>query len=148
MPIGSGISLICNKEDLPRYPDLVRIVEDAGFDAIGLADSPARRPEMYIVGALCAQNTKRIRFGPWVTNPISRDPMVAAASIASLSEISGGRAFFGIGTGDSAAHAAGGHPSSLQELEEYIHAVRGLTQGKEVLYKNKRLKAFWTNHNI
>lgn len=149
MKIRSGISLVCTKEDLNTYPELVRCVESAGFEMIGLSDSPARRPETYITGVLCAQNTTRVRFGPWVTNPLTRHPIITAAAVASLSELSGGRAVVGIGTGDSAAHTVGARPATLQLLEEYVQAVRRLSSGMEVTYQGKRLNMLWTtNHKV
>ncbi len=140
MGFGFGASLVC--DDLAKLPGWARTVEDSGFDVIGLTDSPALYPETYVSGVLVAQNTSRVRFGPRVTNPITRHPMVAASAIGALDGLSGGRALFGVGAGDSAAHTAGARPAPVRATEEYLLAVRGLLRGEEVSYRGARLQMF------
>jgi 5,10-methylenetetrahydromethanopterin reductase len=117
-------------------------VDEAGFDVMGLTDSPALYPETYVTGVIVAQNTSRVRFGPRVTNPITRHPMVAAAAIGSLDELSGGRALFGIGAGDSAAHTAGTRPARVQDIEDYVLTIRSLLRGDEVEYRGAKLRMY------
>jgi 5,10-methylenetetrahydromethanopterin reductase len=140
MTFGFGVSLVC--DDLAAFPDWVRTVDEAGFDVIGLTDSPALYPETYVTGVIAAQNTSRVRFGPRVTNPITRHPIVAAQAIGSLDVLSGGRALFGIGAGDSAAHTAGARPAPVKVVEDYLLAVRGLLQGRQVDYQGATLRMF------
>lgn len=146
MGFGFGVSLVC--DDLDAFPGWVRTVDEAGFDVIGLTDSPALYPETYVTGVLAAQNTSRVRFGPRVTNPITRHPIVAAAGIASLDVLSGGRALFGISAGDSAAHAAGARPARVADVEEYVHTVRGLLRGETVQYRGAPLQMFWEPRDV
>lgn len=141
-----GISLVADR--LSEYPGWVRLAEESGFDMIGLTDSPSVYPETYITGVLCAQNTSRIRFGPRVTNPLTRNPMVTASAIAGLDELSKGRAILGIGTGDSAAFHTGNRPASVKKLGEYALAVRGLLRGEEITYNGKQLRLMWTKRNV
>jgi 5,10-methylenetetrahydromethanopterin reductase len=138
---GFGVSLVC--DDLEAFPGWVRTVDECGFDVIGLTDSPALYPETYVTGVLAAQHTSRVRFGPRVTNPITRHPIVAASAIASLDVLSGGRALFGVGAGDSAAHTAGARPAPVQAVEDYLLAVRGLLAGERVTYRGAPLQMFW-----
>lgn len=140
MTFGFGVSLVC--DDLAAFPSWVRTVDEAGFDVIGLTDSPALYPETYVTGVIAAQNTSRVRFGPRVTNPITRHPIVAAQAIGSLDVLSGGRALFGIGAGDSAAHTAGARPAPVRVVEDYLLAVRGLLAGREVEYQGSTLRMF------
>lgn len=140
MGFGFGASLVC--DDLAKLPGWVRTVEDCGFDVIGLTDSPALYPETYVTGTIVAQNTTRVRFGPRVTNPLTRHPVVAASAIAALDTLSGGRALFGIGAGDSAAHTAGARPAPVRVTEEYLLAVRGLLRGEVVGYRGTTLQMF------
>lgn len=146
MSFGFGVSLVC--DDLAEFPDWVRTVDDCGFDVIGLTDSPALYPETYVTGVIAAQNTTRVRFGPRVTNPISRHPIVAASAISALDALSGGRALFGVGAGDSAAHTAGARPAPVRDVEEYLLAVRGLVRGAPVTYRGKDLQMFREPRNI
>ncbi len=140
MTYGFGVSLVC--DDLAKLPDWVRTVDDCGFDVIGLTDSPALYPETYVSGVVVAQNTSRVRFGPRVTNPISRHPIVAASAIGALDGMSGGRALFGIGAGDSAAHTAGARPAPVKDVEDYLLTVRALLQGEKVTYRGAALQSF------
>jgi len=140
MRFGFGVSLVC--DDLAAFPGWVRTVDECGFDVIGLTDSPALYPETYVTGVLAAQNTTRVRFGPRVTNPLTRHPIVAASAIGSLDVLSGGRALFGIGAGDSAAHTAGARPARVADIEEYLLTVRGLLRGEEVVYRGAPLRMF------
>lgn len=132
-----GISLVC--DDLIAFPGWVRRVEEAGFDRIGLTDSPALYPETYITGVLCAQNTSTVSFGPRVSNPITRHPIVTARAIASLEELAPGRVLLGLGTGDSAAHSAGRRRATLRELERYVLAVRNLIETGHTDYSGAHL---------
>ena len=45
-------------------------------------------------------------MGPGVTNPYVRSPAISASAIATIDEISDGRATFGIGPGDKATFDA------------------------------------------
>jgi 5,10-methylenetetrahydromethanopterin reductase len=140
MKFGFGVSLVC--DNLAAFPDWVRTVDDCGFDVIGLTDSPALYPETYVTGVLAAQNTSRVRFGPRVTNPLTRHPIVAAQAIGSLDILSGGRALYGIGAGDSAAHTAGTRPARVADIEEYLLTVRALLAGEPVTYRGAELRMF------
>lgn len=140
MEFGFGVSLVCN--DLAAFPGWVRTVDECGFDMIGLTDSPALYPETYVTGVIAAQHTSRVRFGPRVTNPISRHPIIAASAIHALDELSGGRAIFGIGAGDSAAHTAGARPAPVKVVEAYLQAVRGLVRGERVRWQGTDLQMF------
>ena len=140
MDFGFGVSLVC--DDLEAFPDWVRTVDDGGFDVLGLTDSPALYPETYVTGVLAAQNSSRLRFGPRVTNPITRHPIAAASAIWSLDALSAGRAMFGVGAGDSAAHTAGRRPAPVAVVEDYVTAVRGLVRGERVTWQGTPLQMF------
>ena len=93
-----------------RYPDLpglVRQIEDWGFEMVGVPDAHWLWPDCYVTLTQCALNSQRLRMGTFVTNPLTRHPAVTAGAIASINELSDGRAFLGIGTGDSAVYNVG-----------------------------------------
>src|SRR5947209_1522301 len=72
-----------------------RLVEEAGFDAIWMVDTPLIAGEIfdpYVDLAVCAQHTSRVRLGPAVSNFSLRHPIATAAAILSLDRLSGGRA--------------------------------------------------------
>jgi hypothetical protein len=72
--------------------------EDVGFDRLGISDVVFWHDCFMLLG-LVAQSTTRIELGPMVTNPYSRHPAVLAGIAATLHDVSGGRAFMGIGAG-------------------------------------------------
>lgn len=120
-----------------------RLAEEAGFHWFGVADSQSVYRELYATAALCAAATSRILIGPTVTNPVTRHPAVTAAAIATVDEISGGRAFVGIGTGDSAVLNLGERPVSLARLRAYVETVRSLLDRRDVEYQGKRVHVGW-----
>ena len=126
-------------------PEWWRLCDDAGVDTIGLPDSPALVRELYVVAALCAQQTSRARIMTSVTNPTSRDPSVTAASLLSLEEVAPGRVVFGIGTGDSALWGVGLRPATVAQLRDYIVAVKALLRGGEADYQGRRFRMQWSD---
>ncbi|WP_167042107.1 LLM class flavin-dependent oxidoreductase [Salinibacterium sp. ZJ454] len=134
---------------LERIPALAQSAERAGFRALRVGDMQSTHRELYTALTLIAASTSRVEFGPGVTNPATRHPAVAASAMATLHEYSGGRAVFGIGTGDSAVHNLGGKPATLADLEEYILAVRSLHSTGSATYRGSTLVLeWWTGGSI
>src|SRR5262249_57306009 len=77
-----------------------KLAEASGYDTVWLADERFYR-EVYACLTLFAANTARVRLGPCVTDPFARHPALTAMAIATIDEISGGRAVLGIGAGIS-----------------------------------------------
>jgi len=86
---------------LPHMVALAKQAERNGFTYAWSFDSHILWHEVYPILTLVAANTKKMKFGPLVTNPVVRDPTVTASVLATLDELSGGRAQLGIGRGDS-----------------------------------------------
>src|SRR5918992_5793263 len=74
-----------------------KLAEDRGFDAVWAWDSHVLWQEFYTTFALVAAQTERVRLGPCVTNPATRDMTVTASAMATLQEITGGRKGWGDG---------------------------------------------------
>jgi 5,10-methylenetetrahydromethanopterin reductase len=126
--------------DIARQVRFARLAEDLGFELIGYGDTQNLIPDCYVVMTAMALATRRVRIGPTVSNPVTRHPAVSASALSALQEVSGGRAFFGIGTGDSALLNVGEKPATLARLEAYCQAVRGLCAGDEVTWRGHRTK--------
>ena len=103
-----------------------RAAETAGFDLLYTGDIQSTHREAWSTLTLMATVTSRISLGPGVTNPVTRHPAVTAGAVATLDEISGGRAFLGLGTGDSAVRNLGLLPATLARTESYLDAVRSV----------------------
>src|SRR5438128_1244446 len=115
--------------DLHEFLDWAEYADGAGYEVTGFGDSQTLWADPYAMIAATAQRTKRMLLGPTVTNPITRHPAVAANTIMTIQKLSGGRAFFGIGPGDSAIYNIGARPLPIKEFEEYALAVKGLCAG-------------------
>src|SRR4029450_10132983 len=125
------LGLLCLPRSVAGAVADARLAEDVGFELVGVADSQSVFREMYATMARCAQATRRVRIGPSVTNPITRHPAVAASGIATVDEIAPGRAFFGIGSGDSAILNLAERPATLADMRAYVAAVRALHTKRE-----------------
>jgi 5,10-methylenetetrahydromethanopterin reductase len=129
---------------LPSRPvaelvDLAVSAERLGYDDFWLADERFFR-EVYTILGLAAARTSRIRLGPGVTDPYSRHPALTAMAIATLDEVSGGRAILGLGAGVSGLRELGVDASrSAVAIREAVTLVRGLLAGQTVTLKGEQV---------
>jgi 5,10-methylenetetrahydromethanopterin reductase len=68
--------------------------------------------------------------------------------MATLDEVSGGRAILGIGTGDSAVINLGLRPEKLEKFEEKVRVIRGLLRGEAVDYRGSTIRMPWARCNV
>jgi 5,10-methylenetetrahydromethanopterin reductase len=117
---------------------MVQLAEELGFDYCYIGDQGLIR-DVYTTLTIVAQATRRIRLGPGVTHPYTRHPVAAAVAIASLDEISGGRAFYGLGAGGSRTlePLRMKRAAPLQKCREAAEIARLLWQGEAVTYEGK-----------
>jgi probable F420-dependent oxidoreductase len=134
---------------IERTLALTRQAEAAGFSYGWLFDSHVLWRDPYPLLTLMAQATSRMRLGTCVTNPATREPSVTASSLAVLQELSGGRFDLGIGRGDSSRRVLGKAPTSMAMLEEAVHVIRALAEGRQVEYEGAPLELPWAgNHRL
>ena len=127
---------------LPWLREIARAAEDVGFAGLALMDHLIQIPQVgrawdpipepwVTLGALAAATT-RLQLGTLVSPVTFRAPGVTAKAAATLSALSGGRAFVGVGAGWwEREHAAYGleFPSAaerLDALERSIETMRAL----------------------
>ena len=135
MKFGVGIM----PDDLVELPRLAKSAEELGFDYVGIPDSQSLFHELYVSLAIAARATTRVQIGPAVANPLTRHPAVTASAIASIDEMSGGRAFLGIGTGDSAVLNLDLRPARLSQLRDYVEEVRAVLSGQTHDYQGRQI---------
>jgi len=148
MPSKSQFSLTLTGDDLPEFLRLVPIVDRLGFRNLGVGDCPSLYHDVYVKGTLAAQQTRNIRIGPYVTNPVTRHPSVTAGAAATLDEVSGGRAFLGIGGGDSALYNIGLKGAGVAQIEEYVTIIRNLYRKHEVDFQGRNVRLAWTKRAV
>ena len=92
----------------PELLDMVRAIEDLGYDSIWLGEHllyrwPNREPrgpwEAWSSLAAIAATTSRVEFGPLVACTAFHNPAILAKQAATIDEISGGRLILGLGAG-------------------------------------------------
>ncbi len=109
-------------------------------------------PELYydrecqtILGAIAAK-TRRIKLATSVVNPVTRHPSLIAMGIATLDELSGGRAILGLGSGGRIGAAVHGiplehkgmeHGNPVRRLRECIGLVRRLLEGGRLSFEGE-----------
>ena len=79
--------------------DLAVLAERLGYRRCWVYDEGLGTRDVYVTLTAIALATERILLGPGITNPYVRHPGVTAAAVATLDELSGGRAFVGLGAG-------------------------------------------------
>jgi probable F420-dependent oxidoreductase len=136
----------CFMADPPaqRLVDLAKLAEDQGFDYVWIWDSHVLWQEVTPIFTLIAAATSRVKIGPCVTNPITRDPTVTASALATLDEISGGRMVMGIGRGDSARRVIGKTPVTVERMEEACRLIKDLVGGREIDFEGTPTQLKWT----
>src|SRR5258707_13578400 len=134
MPLTTGL-LLLPSHPAARLAEIAQLAERTGYADLWLADERFLR-EVYASLTLCALRTQRIKLGPCVTAPSSRDAALSAMAIATLEEISGQRAVLGIGAGVSGFRELGiTREKPGLALRETVEVIRKLLAGETVTYK-------------
>ncbi len=127
-----------------RTVQLAELAEAHGFEYVWTFDSHLLWQEPYVIYSRILERTKRIKVGPMVTNPATRDWTVTASVFATLNEMYGNRTIIGIGRGDSAVRVTNGAPTTLKTLRESIHVIRELANSRSVEYNGAQLQFPWS----
>ncbi|HEY6497435.1 MAG TPA: TIGR03842 family LLM class F420-dependent oxidoreductase [Trebonia sp.] len=128
-----------------RVVELARQAELYGFSHAWTFDSHLLWQEPYVVYSQILAATRRVKVGPMVTNPATRDWTVTASLFATLNDMFGNRTVCGIGRGDSAVRVINGKPVTLQTLRESIEVIRALGNSRAVEYKGSTLRFPWSS---
>ncbi len=127
-----------------RVVELTKRAEALGFNYAWTFDSHILWQEPYVIYSQMLSATNRIKVGPMVTNPGTRNWTVTASHYATLNDMFGDRTVCGIGRGDSAMRVLGHKPSTLATLSEAMTVIKGLTEGKEVTYNGTQQQFPWS----
>ena len=127
-----------------RTIQLAKLAEVHGFTHVWTFDSHILWQEPYVIYSQILSQTQRIKVGPFVTNPATRDWTVTASVFATLNEMFGNRTVCGIGRGDSAVRVTNGKPVTISELRESIHVIRELGNSRPVEYHGSTIQFPWS----
>lgn len=117
------------QQKIAKIVGYLKKAEENNFDFAWITDHYNNR-NTYVTLAMAAVQTEKIKIGTGVTNPFLVNPAVTASSIASIHEVSNGRAIMGIGAGDS---------TTLKQLG--VEWKKPLTAVKETITIAKKLWA-------
>jgi 5,10-methylenetetrahydromethanopterin reductase len=129
--------LLFSEYATPRLVELGRLTEDLGYWGLWYTDVRFAR-DCFIGLAAVAARTSRIRLGPGVCDPYSRHPSAIASCIATLDEITGGRAVLGFGTGGQGLRELGITQNlPVAAMREAVQMIRALLRGETVNAQGK-----------
>jgi 5,10-methylenetetrahydromethanopterin reductase len=136
MQVSTGL-LLFSDYTIRELADLAALAESLGYRDFWYTDVRFAR-DCYLGLAACAARTSTIRLGTGVTDPYSRHPAITAAAIATLDEISGGRAVLGLGAGGTGMkELALERKLPVAALRETVEMVRALLRGEDVTSEGK-----------
>ena len=138
---------IGRSESIHEVGDHARVAEECGFKYVSVVDIPFLGREVDAMMTMAALNTGKIRIGQGVTDPVTRHPLVTANASATIDELSGGRAFVGIGTGGPWGKPMS-RPAPLSTLREAVTFIKRYTAGEEVAWRGVRFRSEWSRREL
>jgi len=128
--VALGVGLPLNRP-IDELVQAARLAERLGYGFVWASDDRLQWDVFSVLAAIGLQ-TERIALGPGVTNPYSRHPALVAAAIATLDELTYGRAVLGLGAGGTAHGMLGiERTAPAAALREAIGVIRALLAGAE-----------------
>ena len=121
---------------MPELAARAREYETLGYTDIWVPDERLLR-NVYVSLATIASATTRIGLGPAVTNPYTRHPAHTAAAIATIDELSGGRATLAFGAGGGLDAYGIKRANPVQTLREAVQIVHLLMRGETASYQGE-----------
>lgn len=135
--------------------DIVRqaqAAERAGFDALNVSDhyqpwwEPGESGHAWVTLGAIGNATERIPLGTGVTAPVFRhNPAVVAQAFTTLEQLNPGRAYLGIGSGESLNESPCGMDwppvgEQVARMEEVLEIVNRLFDGERLDYEGRYFK--------
>ena len=115
-----------------RLIEIVQLAEALGFESFWHGNEKYYR-DPWIGLAVAAVHTRRIELGTFIQDPYTQHPALTAVAIATLDELSGGRARLLLGAGGGGGQAlAYERRRPAVALREAIQVIRGLLRGERV----------------
>jgi probable F420-dependent oxidoreductase len=116
--------------------ELAVVAEARGYESLWVTEGLGRDAFTHL--AAMATATARVRLGTAIIPIFTRTPTLAAMTVASLDELSGGRMCLGLGLGHKGP-LENNHGVTFDRpfgrMREYVEIVRGLLAGQEVRFE-------------
>jgi 5,10-methylenetetrahydromethanopterin reductase len=132
------LSVLLNAEySTAKLVELACLSEDLGYRCLWYTDLRFAA-DCFVGLAAVGAATGRIRLGPGVVDPYSRHPSAIASAIATLDEMTGGRAVLGLGVGGQGLRQLGLEQRlPVAAMREAVAMIRGLLGGGEYAAQGK-----------
>lgn len=136
-----GLRLIGYLGDARELVRLAVLGEQAGFDYVWFPHDPFMG-NSWVISAAVATRTSRVRIGSVGTNPYTTNPAEIATYVASLDELSGGRAVLGLGlhTEKMVGWLGIDARDHIQRTREAADIIRALLRGEVVNYPGEAFR--------
>lgn len=121
--------------------NLVRLGESLGYDKFWHSDERFER-DLYTDLGYLAGKTENVGLGTSVTDPYMRHPALTAEAIATLDELSDGRANLGIGAGSHFEYFDQELDRPIQAMREAVEIIKRLFAGEVVDYRGEVINLY------
>lgn len=119
---------------LDRLREIGRLIEDSGLDSVWYSNHKLYR-DLFVGLSVLSSATSRIGVGTFVAEPYSQHPGQLAAAIATIDELSNGRATLVLGSGGGSLKWLGlPRRKTLTAMRESVEISRALLAGDEIDY--------------
>ena len=143
MRFGVGMG---RSESVNEVGEHARVADNSGFEHVTLVDEPFLARDVFTALAMVAINTKRVMIGHGVVDPFTYFPTALGNSAATLHELSGGRAFLGLGAGGPAGKFM--EPIPFKNFEESVLFLKKFMRGEEAEYKGHQIHSEWIKNPV
>ena len=141
-----GIRFLDHLAPANTLVEWAKLAEDKGFDFCWFPHDTFCK-NTWVMTTAVAMRTSRIRIGSVGTNPYTTDPSEIATYIATLDELSGGRAVLGLGmhTGEMVRWLGIEPRDMVTRTREAIDIIHALLRGEVVAYRGSEFR--WTEQS-
>jgi 5,10-methylenetetrahydromethanopterin reductase len=127
--------------DTASWADLGRLAEELGFDVLWHSNERFYR-EMFVRMTVSGIATERIGIGGAIAEPFAVHPAITAQSIATIQELTGGRATLALGAGGSGFPMMGiKRERPVLALREAYEVIGRMVSGETVTLEGKVITA-------
>jgi probable F420-dependent oxidoreductase len=116
--------------------------EELGYESLWVADTGAG-PDAYVVSAVAALATRRVRIGTAVVPIYTRAPAVHAAGAGSVAQLAPGRFILGLGiSSETIVDTWGGVPfrRPFTRMRETVDCLRRMLAGERVTFEGRTIR--------
>lgn len=134
-----GVSFQSNKS-IAEYRELAAIAGEYDFETVSVYQDLQFQPPWPALMQF-AEHTRRSLVGPAVVNPYLTHPIVIAGHLATIDELSGGRAYLGVGRGAFLDAIGLAQPKPLTAIRECVELVQRFLSGVGDAYEGQLFRA-------